>query len=248
MNRVLYICFLVVVFTIGYANPISDKAFQAYQKKDYKQAITLYDQVLKEGSISDKLYYNLGNAYYKNNELGKAIYYYELAYKLNPKDEDISTNLKLASSKTIDKIDSKENFFISTIKSNVYSFLTTTEWAWLSIILLILCLGLLYGFVISSTNTLKRISFIGFFCLLILFITSFTLGSLALSAKHETSFGIVLTKETKILAEPDYTAKQKFTLHEGTKVSILKNDDEWVSIKLQNGNEGWIKASDIGLF
>jgi uncharacterized protein HemY len=79
----------------------------------------LYESILKEGSTSYKLHYNLGNAYYKNNELGKAIYNYELANKLQPNNNDVKMNLKIANEKTIDKIESKENFFIIAIKSGL---------------------------------------------------------------------------------------------------------------------------------
>lgn len=66
--------------------------------------------LVKEGLVSYKLFYNLGNAYYKNNQIGKAIYNYELAHKLMPNNEDIKTNLQIANEKTIDKIESKRKF------------------------------------------------------------------------------------------------------------------------------------------
>src|SRR5690606_11741 len=95
------------------------KAERSYDEKKYRLAIENYEKLIEQGYASYQLYYNLGNAYYRNNELGRAIYNYELARKLEPNDEDVRINLSIAASKTIDKIESKENFFISAVKTNI---------------------------------------------------------------------------------------------------------------------------------
>src|SRR5690606_28583465 len=120
------------------ANDILKKAEIAYDSKKYSEAIKNYEQLVSEGYISYQLYFNLGNSYFRNNQLGKAIYYYELARKLEPNDEDVKINLGIAASKTIDKIDSKENFFISAVKTTLLSSFSTNVWAWLSIFSVIL--------------------------------------------------------------------------------------------------------------
>lgn len=242
------ICFMLTFISMNAGNSLQVMAEQAYAKKNYKQAIVLYESILKEGMTSYKLYYNLGNAYYKNNELGKAIYHYELANKLEPNNNDIKTNLRIANEKTIDKIESKENFFIITLKSGLVNVLTTTGWAWLSVFSLAVGLGFMFMFFISKHVGLKRIGFFLSSISLIVFIGSILLGYTALNDKQTINFAIILNRESKIHEEPNLESGSKFSLHEGTKVSVLETNSTWTNIKIENGNEGWVKTSDIGLF
>lgn len=252
MKQIRYILLLVVILfaSVNYVanTELQVKAEKAYSKKNYKEAINVYEIILKEGLTSYKLHYNLGNAYYKNNELGKAIYNYELANKLQPNNQDVKTNLKITTEKTIDKIESKENFFIGAIKSGLVNSLSTNGWAWFSIFSLVGCLSMAFLFFITSKITLKRISFFMSSISLIAFIISIVLGFTALKDKQATNFAIILNREVKIYEEPVVTLKSKFILHEGTKVSVLETNSDWTNIKLENGNEGWIKTSDVGLF
>ena len=145
-NLALILFLFTSIFSFA-NNDIQAKAEKLYANKNYKEAIIAYESILKEGFVSYKLYYNLGNAHYKNNELGKAIYNYELANKLQPNNKDVKTNLRIANEKTIDKIDSKENFFITAVKTNLLSSFTTTTWAWFTIIALIAAALLFFIFV-----------------------------------------------------------------------------------------------------
>ena len=229
-------------------NDIQLKAEKAYAEKNYKQAISFYESILKEGSTSYKLHYNLGNAYFKNNELGKAIYNYELANKLQPNNNDVKTNLKIANEKTIDKIESKENFFIGAIKSGIVTSLSTNGWAWFSIFSLVGSLLFAFMFFISHKLILKRLGFFLSGISFIVFISSMLLGYTALNDQQEVNFAIITNREARIREEPQQNSKSKFSLHEGTRVSVLETNDEWTNIKLENGNEGWIKTTDVGLF
>lgn len=247
--HILFSLLLILISTSVIANnDLQIKAEKAYSNKDYKQAIALYESILKEGSTSYKLHYNLGNAYYKNNELGKAIYNYELANKLQPNNKDVKMNLKIANEKTIDKIESKENFFIIAIKSGLVNALSTTGWAWFSIFSLIGCLVFAFVFFISNQLLFKRLGFFLSGISLVVFIASMILGFSALEDKKEVNFAIITYRESKIHEEPNVTSKTKFSLHEGTKVSVLETNPEWTNIKLENGNEGWLKTSEVGLF
>ncbi|MDP1802275.1 MAG: tetratricopeptide repeat protein [Bacteroidota bacterium] len=243
---ILLVCFLS--FSIkGYSNDLLQKAEKAYDSKNYKEAISNYEKLVSDGYRSYQLYFNLGNAYYRNNELGKAIYYYELARKVDPNDEDVRINLGIASAKTIDKIDSKENFFISAVKTNLLSSFTTNAWAWLSIGSIALASILFFIFVNSSILIVKRISFLLSCVLLLAFVLTYFLGYSALQSKVENKFAIITSKEVKIMNEPTASASSKFSLHEGTKIRVVENNGNWLLIKLDNGNEGWLKVSDVGI-
>lgn len=248
MKPINYILlFLFALILKGFSNDKLQKAEQAYDFKKYKEAITNYEELIKDGFKSYELYYNLGNAYYKNSQLGKAIYYYELARKINPNDEDVTLNLGIASSKTIDKIDAKENFFINAVKSNLLSSFSTFSWAWFSIINLVITCILFFVFLSTSNLALKRFSLIFACIVLIGFVITYSLGYSALKSKIENKFAIITAKEIKIMNEPTPTASSKFSLHEGTKIRIIENNGNWLLIKLDNGNEGWVKTADVGI-
>ena len=238
------LCLSIIVAT---ANDFIQKAEKAYDAKKYKEAIENYEALIKEGYQSYQLYYNIANAYYRDNQLGRAIYNYELARKLEPNDEDIRINLSKASAKTIDKIDAKENFFISAVKSNVLSSFSTKSWAWFSIISVFLSGLFFFLFVNANNQPLKRTAFILSGLFLLSFALTYFLGYSALNAKSNNKFAIILNREVKIYNEPTLTATSKFNLHEGTKVRLVENAGEWALIKLDNGNEGWIKKPEIGI-
>ena len=246
MKKLKYI-FLFLLFIQEFsANDLLRQAEKAYDSKKYKDAVVAYEKLVNEGYRSYELYYNLGNAYYRNSELGRAIYYYELARKLEPGDEDVRINLAIASSKTIDKIDAKENFFISAVKTNVLSSFSTFTWAWISIGAVFLAAILFYLFVSSPVLRVKRMTLLSSAIFFIIFILSYFLGYSALKARNENKFAI-LSKEIKVVNEPTLSASPKFTLHEGTKIRVVEQNGDWVLIKLDNGNEGWLKLNHVGI-
>lgn len=248
MKKLIYILVCLLSFSVkSFSNDLLHKAEKAYDSKKYKEAIDDYEQLIKDGFKSYQLYFNLGNAYYRNSQLGKAIYYYELARKAEPNDEDVRINLGIAASKTIDKIDSKENFFISAVKTNLLSTFTTSAWAWFSILSLVIACVLFFVFINSPVLMIKRVSFLLSTVLVICFFVTYFLGYSALNSKIENKFAIITAREVKIMNEPTQSGTSKFSLHEGTKIRVVENNGDWVLIKLDNGNEGWVKISDVGV-
>lgn len=248
MKKTVYtFCCLLILSLSLLANGDLKKAEKAYDSKKYAEALLEYEKLILAGNTSFELHYNLGNCFYKNNELGKAIYQYELAKKINPTDEDLNINLEIAKSKTIDKIDTKENFFITGLKSSVLNLFTTNKWATLTIIFIWLSVILFFIFFYKNNLIIKRFSFVIGSIFLVLFLTSYLLGYLALNSKQENKYGIIITKKIKIVNEPNYSSSIKFMLNEGTKIKIIENNKEWLLIKIDNGNEGWVKLKDIGL-
>ena len=226
----------------------ADSAVAAYNKKEYKKCINYYETIIKEGRTSANLYYNLGNAYFKDSQLGKAIYNYELAHKLNPTDGDIKNNLRIANTKVIDKIDSKENFFANTLKTGLYNLFSTTGWAYVTIICLFIVALLFILFSVTDNSILKRIGFWGGSLFVIKFLFSLIVGYGALHEQNKNSQAIIISQEATVLTEPNATSKTKFNLHEGTKVNVLNINPDYTAIQLANGNEGFIATKNLGLF
>ena len=255
MHKVIYISFVFFLLTVKSLAQTDkadlDFAAQAetyYEAKNYKKAIEAYEKLSSKGYSSWRLYYNLGNAYYKNNQLGKAIYNYERAKKLDPKNEDVINNITLAYSKTVDKIEVKENFFVNAVKTNVLSSFSTTTWAWFTVGLSALLFVFLYLFFAGPTTVIRRASFFVSIVLVVAFFIVYFLGKSAVNAKVQTSFAVITTPVVKIFPEPSATSVSKFSLHEGTRVKIMEYNADWILIKLESGNEGWLKTNDVGVF
>lgn len=246
-TRFYIVLFLMALAGTALSSDLLIKAEKAYDSKKYKEAISCYEKLIEEGYKSHQLYYNLGNSYYRDNQIGRAIYAYELARKMNPNDEDIRINLSKAAAKTLDKIESKENFFISAVKTNVLSSFTTTSWAWFSIFTLFLCCVFIFIFINALNPLVKRIGFFLGCAALVGFVITYALGYSAMTSKYENKFAIILSREVKIMNEPTPSASSKFSLHEGTKIRVVENNGDWVLIKLDNGNEGWVKLGDVGI-
>jgi tetratricopeptide (TPR) repeat protein len=247
-GKITAVLLFILAASSLFGNPALDSASAAYSKKEYKKAITDYESILKEGLTSAALHYNLGNAYFKDNQPGKAIYNYELAKKLNPADDDISNNLSIANTKVVDKIEIKENFFANSIKSGLYTLLSATGWAWATIISLLAAALFFILFTITENNMLKRLGFWTGSLFVVVFIFSMVIGFAALHNLQKTSQAIVLVQEAHVFSEPNTTAKTKFNLHEGTKINVLSIHADYAAIQLANGNEGFVATKDLGLF
>lgn len=216
-----------------------------YQQKNYLSALKAYQKLIEGDHVSSVVYYNIGNCYYKLDSLGKAILYYERALKLNPDDEDISFNLKVASLKSVDKIETIQTIFYKRWFIALSNLLSTGQWSavflamiWLTFI----CWGF---YLYSTTTTGKKLSFLASSSLVILSILSF----LILHENYQTQFvkqhAIILSASSYAKSAPDDRGNDQFILHEGTKVEVLEEIGTWKKIKIANGSVGWLLSRDI---
>ncbi|MGB5238388.1 MAG: tetratricopeptide repeat protein, partial [Flavobacteriaceae bacterium] len=119
-----------------------EEATTAYNDGKYENAIEHYLQILANGEHSSALYYNLGNCYYKTNQIAPSIYYYEKALLLSPGDKEIKNNLVYARQMTIDAIEPLPDSGLTRIYNNVIGQFTFDQWAYGAvgfIILFVLC-------------------------------------------------------------------------------------------------------------
>lgn len=219
------------------------KAEDAYKQKHYAKAIELYENLIHNNYYSSELYYNLGNAYYKTNQLGKAILYYEKAKLINPSDEDINHNLKLAYSKTIDKIETKSNFFIEITRTNFLNNIDTDVMAYITIVLSLLALGSFA--LVMFIDKYKKVFLLLTVLMVVVNAALYLLSGAAQKSQNTHNFAIITVRETRVFNEPIPNAVAKFNLHEGTKVKLLKKLDTFYLIRLENGIEGWIDEKGV---
>ena len=207
-------------------------------------AIYGYKDILNSGFESAELYYNLGNAFYKLNNIPESNFFYEKARSISPTDEDILINLSYAQNLRIDKIEKLPITQTQNLKINILNLLSERGWSVLLIILAwIACVSfVLYLSVNNSGN--KRIFFTQFIILMIGFIVVFTINYEKKNLNNE-KFAIIYDKEIEVWSEPNKISELKFLLHEGTKVKQVDTIQDWVNIQLENGTLGWIQSSSI---
>jgi tetratricopeptide (TPR) repeat protein len=244
---VLVAAILLVAFHAVSQNPEQQavQAAKAYNLKQYPEAIALYEKIIDGGYESYALYYNLGNAYFRNNEIASAALYYEKALKLSPHNEDIIHNIEVVNSKLTDKVEMVPELFYKRWWKQVLNFMDIDTLATLNIILLTLSLILIALYIAVSNILIRKISFWTGISLLFFFSIGVAAASQRnhyLNAQHEA---IVFIQTVNIKSSPDENSKDIFVLHEGTKVTLLDMVAEWQEIRIANGSTGWIKTSEI---
>lgn len=222
------------------------QADSAYINNDFASAIHLYENILANQGESADIYYNLGNSYYKMDNIAKAIVNYEKALVLNPGNGDIRFNLELAQSKTVDKVTPMSEVFLITWFKSLTNTMSEKGWAKMGIvtfILMLLCLALYF---FGKKIILKKIGFIAAICLLLVCILSNVFASSQKSKAQSHSTAIIMAPSVTVKSTPNEGGTDLFILHEGRKVNIKDNTmREWKEIQLEDGNAGWVPASVI---
>ncbi len=244
------IIFTLLLFGISYSysntpSVLFENANALYKRAEYQKAASTYEEILKTGVASSELYFNLGNAYYKLNQIPFAILYYERALLLAPSDEDIQTNLEMAKLKTVDKIEQLPQLAIFTWIESLTNFMSSNLWALTSIILFGLTLLFISIFLYSKVLHIRKMSFWLSVFVLIGFITSIYFSQKQKIKIESHGFAILVSPSITVKSSPNENGTDLFVIHEGTKVSILSKSDTWVEIKLSDGKVGWLQEKDM---
>jgi len=243
----IFFSLFTVLLCTAQSNKLFDEATAAYNSGEYEKAIGFYTDILDVGEHSAAVYYNLGNSYYKLNNIAESIYFYEKALLLSPNDEDVKTNLSYAQNMTIDAIDTMPETGLSKLYKSVTGKLTFDQWAYLAVALIILFVLLYILFYYANSSTLKRWSFIGSILALFICIIAIVFAFIQRSDFKDLQPAIIFAEESSIKSEPNASSQQVFVIHAGTKVNVLDQLDEWNKIKLADGKTGWIQKNELKL-
>lgn len=243
MKNILYL--LLLTSSILFAQNGFEKGNKLYQKGNYSAAISEYESVLKTKKQSAELYFNLGNCYYKLNQVGPAIYNFEKALLLNPDDKDIQNNLKFAQKLQIDESKELPKVGFNKLINDFTSSNHYDTWARISVGLSVLFLLFFVGYYFSQTTLLKRIFFVGMFFGLLAIVLCVASAIFEKSAYQNDKPAIVFVEVVAVKTEPKTDASDAFVLHEGTKVYIQETLDNWKKIELADGTKGWIDQNAI---
>ncbi len=227
-------------------------ANQLYADGNYAQAATMYEEILTSNSeavsqrsgLTSEIYYNLGNAYFKQGELAQSILAYERCLRLDPRNKDAKYNLAFAQSRIIDNIEDNQAFFISSWLRAVRNSLTEQTWMWLSICTFLLVLIGAMLFALSKEPWLRKTAFYTAIIALIISVCACANAGSLHSRDTDRNEAIITQGIVNVKASPDRSGTELFTLHEGTKVTIHEVLGDWCNIHVGN-NVGWLKLSAL---
>lgn len=217
----------------------------AFQKSDFVTAAKCYSKILEAGYANADVYYNLGNAYYRQDEFGQAILNYERALRLKPNFRDAQENLDLANSKIEDEIKALPELFIVTWARNITTWFSHTGWR-----IVILCLLALLGaavaiFVLSRDYLWRKGALIGGIAVTGLLLIAIACSIATGVRQNSHNKAIVTSPLVVVKSSPESNSVDKLILHEGTKVDVEETLGDWHKIHIADGNTGWLTDADI---
>ena len=222
-------------------------ADSAYVNGNYQEAIKVYESLLKHGE-SAELYYNLGNAYYRTENITRAVLNYERALLLSPGDGDIRFNLQIARSKTIDKIVPESEMFFVTWYRSLVNIMSVDGWGRMALVSLALVIVLFLVYLFSARVWVQKVGFFGGGILLVVFVFSNFFAWQQRQQLLNREGAIVVAPSVTVKSTPAQNGTDLFILHEGTKVVITDGSmKSWREIRLADGKKGWIESKKIEL-
>lgn len=249
-NTVFKTFLLTLLFCVSvFADSVSimRTANQYYKNNRYQLAIDEYNKLLSDGYTGVSLFYNLGNSHYRLGQIGYAILYYEKALKISPGDEDVQHNLALAKLNLKDKVDTLPPFFIFNLWEGLLALFSLTGWTILNYIIFLLLLTTIILYFFSRSVNQQRTAFfmgVGLFSVLILTII---LLVVKINKEFNIKYAVVTKSEIFVKSEPDQSSRDEFQIHEGLKVRVEDNVDNWFKIRLEDGKIGWVSKFSIGI-
>ena len=216
-----------------------------YKEGNYERAIGVYLSIEEQGYWSADLFFNLGNSYYKLNKVAPSIYYYEKALKLDPLHEDTLFNLPFAQRMTIDIIEDLPKSVSERFSEAVIEKLPYDTWASIAVIASFLAAlsFLLYYF--SGSTRKKFFYFNAFLLTLFIMVLSVFFAFSNFDHVQKNRHAIIFEPRVEVLNAPTESSDEAFLLHEGTKVLILDELDNWKKIKIRDGKIGWILDTSL---
>ncbi len=248
----LLYCLIFSGMSDAVADPARENATRAfaqanseYQKGDYISAEKHYREIIGSGIESGPVYYNLGNACFKQKRLGEAVYYWEKAQQILPFDREIQQNLELAGLLLVDRIETPSDPLPLRFLSRLARFLTVDQESRLIIVLFIAANAFFAIYLLGKNPRMAFRALIA--CVITGFLFLVFAGSLTWKV-YEKDFrkkGVVVEQRVDVKSGPGTENLTIFTIHEGIKVRVHKTSNGWHQISLPNGWNGWLPQDHI---
>ena len=246
MKKLIFLLAVLFSFTATAQNSqLFEAANKAYGTGDYREAIEIYEQILAKGETSAAVHFNLGNSYYKLNNIAPSIYHYEKALQLSPGDKDVQNNLDFARNMTIDALGQEESKGFRGIFDTSTAAFSASGWGWVAVFCMLVFVVFFLVYYFSNRTVVKRLLFVSSMFFLVLAIASAVIGFTKQDLQAESEYAIVFSEEVQVRSEPSPISEEAFTLHEGAKVKITEDFQGWIEIELPNGSRGWMDENEV---
>ena len=230
----------------AYADSLWTAGVAAYTDGDWTAAAKAWSDLRSLGLESPQLYCNLGNAFFKQDDLARAILNYERALKLDPSYADARYNLAFAQTQLQDKIEAVPEFFLTAWSRKICWLLPSDTWAALFIVMLAVTLGCVLLFLLGRSVAARRSGFIAGIVALLLAALCLSFAFWQRSDYRKADSAIVTRAVVTVRSSPGRdSAKDLFVLHEGTRVKLLDTVGAWHNIELADGRQGWMSEDDL---
>ena len=237
------ILFCSVAANLFGQNELFEQANTAYENLEYKQAVNSYLALEKEGFSSANLFYNMGNAYYNLDEVGKSILYFEKALKVEPNLKDAKHNLQLAYLKSDNQIEPLPKLFIVEWWQSLLSKKSASTWAWQGVIFIWLAIVLLILYRWKKMTWSKVLGI-----LILLFGLSYIcLAWQKYNYDYKHQFAIVLPEKVALKNSPNLDGENVLLAFEGLRIEIVDQVDDWYQIRLEDGTDAWLLKETVAL-
>lgn len=238
--------YIFLIASISYGQGSFENANTLYEEGNYTEAIDAYSAIIADEKHSADLYYNLGNAHYRNKDIGKAIWAYESALKLDPDHEDALFNLEFVNAQTIDKINISRQGLGHWIDGLLYSE-NINFWSYLSIISSFVLALLVILFLRSKAGSRKNIILLSASISAVIMFSSVIFAGMQKARLNNRTEGVIISKTADVKMSPIEDAKTSFSLGAGAKIKLINKDGDWQQIEI-NGNQGWVAKDDLWEF
>ena len=250
-RRTYILTALMLVFTAGLVIGQEErsekfrKGVEYYTASNYQGALDEWLEIYDTGYRSAELNYNIGNAYFKLNNVPGAILFFERARLLKPGDSNINYNLQIARTLVVDKFEEIPELFFVKWYDFLALILQTNTWAVISIVTFVLFLILLSVYIYSRGYRTKVIGFWTAMLLLLISVSSLAFTVRNRNLVYSSMEAVIFAPSVNGKSSPDSSGTDLFVLHEGSKVKIEDNVGEWYEIKLSDGNKGWVPSNSL---
>jgi tetratricopeptide (TPR) repeat protein len=228
--------------TLGeYTKAMGDSA---YSNGNYEKAIGIYEAIIKSNGGSLQLHYNLGNAYFRNNMIGKSILNYERALRFDPTDNDAKANLEFVQSRMKDELTEQYEIFFVTWFKAIMNMLNLTTWSIIGIVAFIMFLLSVLVVLFGKNNSIRKISVgiasVSLFVTIFANISGYSLHCIV----QDRNNAIIMKEEASLKSTPNNSGIVLIKVHEGRKVRITDDTmTDWKEVALEDGMIGWVPSS-----
>ena len=235
-----------------------EAGIEAYNNKEYADAVEAFESVVANGHASADVYYNLANAYFKlgqqdgtssrpfaGGELGRAVLNYERALKIDPTMDDARYNLDIAKDLTNDTEAVPESFIVR-LWHSLAGAMTTNGWATLSLSSLFVTVVLVLLYLLHGTILVRKVAFFVAIATVLLFVLATALSLTQLKAATKSSRAVILTNDiTPVHASPDSSSKIIRQPSQGVTVEMERTQGDWTEVRFADGEKGWLRTQSV---